>query len=348
MGAADEGCSGHAENAEHSPEGREWGQGSAPAGDPDAAVPGRRDGAGQGAALCLLALAGEAGNPAPCAVGWDSTASVPWSPRGGGGPEGYGHGERVPPSPNGGNPISSGSVQAFPHLEEHVAEQDCAPRLTPTEPPRPEHLRLPPQERADAPQRPQGHCPPPPQLLPAVHLEMVCIALLRPLRSLLPAGIKGCRPAVETHCLLARSLAVPAPPTPPPSLPPRHPPAISQLEEGQPQQSHSRPGCCLNDSPAMPQMTPISSCPATSLHPASLRAGGDALHPQRQAAAPQGRRGQAGVRSPPVLHVLLGMWEKPLRRCWHGGNTIPLLGVPSRGAHTPSQGERKHLAGQQG
>lgn len=129
----------------------------------------------------------------------------------------------------------------------------------------------------------------PPQLLPAVHLEMVCIALLRPLRSLLPAGIKGCRPAVETHCLLARSLAVPAPPTPPPRLPPRHPPAISQLEEGQPQQSHSRPGCCLDDSPAMPQVTPISSCPAASLHPASLRAGGDALHPQRQAAAPQGR-----------------------------------------------------------
>lgn len=164
-----------------------------------------------------------------------------------------------------------------------------APHPLPAEPPRPGHLRLPPQERSDVPRpptttRPPGPClPSPGSLLLCIWKWFASLCSGRSgLCSLLPAGIKCCRPAVETHCLLARSLAVPAPPTPSrsaPSLPPRYPPAISQLEEGQPQRSHSQLGMLPWRLPAKPRLTPASSCPAISLHPASLRAGRDATHP---------------------------------------------------------------------
>lgn len=137
MGAADEGCSRHEENAEHSFEGR-------------------------------------LGTPTPLCQGWNGTRSCfvppqscsgmgqhcphPTVPRDGGDPKGSGHIEKVPSTLG----LCRCSLLCWRSRRQNRTTH--TPHPAATEPPHPGHPRLPPQERADAP-GPPGSLPASPQLL---------------------------------------------------------------------------------------------------------------------------------------------------------------------------------------
>lgn len=221
MGAADEGCSGHAGNAEHSPEGREPSQGSAPAGDPDPAVLGRR-----GTRSCFVPpRPGRGLQPAQ----WDGRA-LPPSHRPPRRAMDVGRGSFQPQTV--GAPSALGPCRHSLCWRTERDRADPQPLVLLLQSPLALgmsscHCRIPP-----GPPRVTACLPPAPSL-PAAQLEVVCIALLQLLHSLLPAGIKRCRRTIETH----RPPATGGPglagcPKAAPSLPLCHPPATSPLEEG--------------------------------------------------------------------------------------------------------------------
>lgn len=368
MGAADEGFSRHAENAEHSPaarsKGREQGQGSAPAGDPDPAVPGRRNGAGQGTALCFLAPAGEDGNPALCAVGWDSTASVPQPPRSGGDLESHGHGEGVP---NDGGPLSSGSMQVFPAMEKHVAEQDHA---------QPQPGPSPPSRRAPSPWAPPAatagavrcppaphHHPPPgslpafPWLLAAMHLEVVCLTLLRPLRALLPAPSwdkmlqTRCRnplpPGTEPSCA-GSPHAVPLCSQPPSSLSPCHFPTGRGTTPAKPQPAGNAALATPRKAPADPSILMPCHIPASRIAP-GWQGCNSSLKTAAGSGGGKGRQGE-GARDPTCVtgdtgegpvEVLARGEHRPPPQCPQPGSTHP---CPGRGGGEETSGRAARLS----